>query len=430
MTKRVAPYKHSDGSPCWTKNCSLNTLKEEPKEKFIQEWFAPEETNVEGKTFIDTIATQAEFDAAVAAGQISRQRHPLYPYSIYKYSQITTYQRNWNTITMASRGLVVNDETGEIVARPFSKFFNHNEDTAPLELMRGRISVSEKLDGSLGLMINTPDGVQITTAGGFQSPQAAHATKLYQEKYDGKWKPRKDVTYMWEIIYPENRIVVNYGDEDDIHLIGAVNIKTGKSIPISELTEWKWKKAAEFTDLKDLNSVVNSSERENHEGFVVHYLDTDARVKYKHDEYVKYHRYATGINSRRVWEAMRDTAVPPQVVEGEEPGNTMETFLMNAPEEFEGYIETTRNNLQKQYDENVNNVRSEYARFIKDVPDNISQKDFAALIKNTVHKDMQGYFFSLKNKGDFGQMQIKGFWEQIKPEHESSMWSMSNGVEE
>jgi RNA ligase len=417
MTKRVAPYKHADGSDCWTKQCSRNTLKDvidvPNKNEFIQEWFSPVDRD---KTFIDSIAPQSEFDKAVANNEVNRQRHPLYPYSIYKYSAETVWRKNWNTVTMASRGLIVNDETGEILARPFAKFFNYNEPSVPFELMKGNITVSEKLDGSLGILLNTPDGVRINTAGGFQAPQSDHATKIYHERYEGKWKPRKNVTYMWEIIYPENRIVVDYDGEDDIHLLGAVDIKTGKSIPLAELKEWKWKRAREYSDFKSLDSVVTSSERENHEGFIVHFTETDVRVKYKHEEYLNHHRYATGINSRRIWEKLRD-------------GEDMEEWIKNAPEEFEDYITTTRTTVQNSYDAKLNEIYTGYNDFMKTIPNGLTQKEFAHEVTTRAPKELVSYIFALKNNGRLSEVAIKGIWEKIKPEAEASFWSMNNGKE-
>ncbi len=422
MSIRKAPYLHADGSNCYTKNCSRGNSSQDAvvKDSFIKEWFKPleaESSLSSGVTYLDVIASPEDFALAVEEGRVSRQRHPDYPYSIYKYSQMTTYKHDWDDVTMASRGLVVDDETGEIIARPFSKFFNHNEADVPFDLMRGEISVSEKLDGSLGITYMTPDGLQITTAGGFQSPQGAHATRLYREKYEGNWERRDGVTYLYEIIYPENRIVLDYGDEDDIYLIGAVNIKTGRSIPLSQITEWKWKRATEHTNHSTLDSVVNGSERSNHEGYVIHYVETDARVKYKHDEYLTHHRFATGINSRRIWEKLRDS-------------EDMSEWLATAPEEFEGYINTTRDSLQKDYDARVSFIKSSYDSFMGGIPEGISPKDFAERVKNDAPKDLAGYFFSLKNHGKFHAMGEKNIWEYIKPPAERSFWSMNNGIED
>lgn len=406
-TQRNAPYRHKDGSNCWTKNCSLGN-DSAAKNALMKEWFAPK-TEVKPTAFgnISSIASQEEFTKAHEDGRVSRQRHPDYPYSIYKYTPVTVFKKDWDDITMASRGLIVNDETGEIIARPFAKFFNHNEVSAPVELLKGPISVTEKLDGSLGISFMTPDGLQISTAGGFQSEQGAHATAVYREKYEGKWEPRKDTTYMWEIIYPENRIVVDYENEDDLYLIGAVNIKTGKSIPLSQITEWKGKRAVEHTDLSSLDSVVNSPDRNNHEGFVVHYLDTDARVKFKHAEYLHYHRYATGITSRKIWDNMRE-------------GVDDTEWIQNAPEEFEDFINSKKAAIQADYDKEYNRLTDGYNAFVATLPKDISQKEFAQAATQRVAKEDLGAFFSLRNRGELEIHARKSIWDKIKPPAEKA----------
>jgi len=422
---RQAPYRHKDGSNCWTKDCSRGGGHIDASRAATDEKSAKLKKTIEGlpKWYdgavpIDAIAPIEAFEDAAKNKEVTRQRHPDYPYSIFKYSQQTTFTKNWNDVTLASRGLVINDETNEILARPFGKFFNYSEGKTPEELMRGPISVTEKLDGSLGISYPTPDGLQITTAGGFQSDQAAHATALYREKYEGNWKPRKGVTYMWEIIYPENRIVVNYGEEDDIHLLGAVNNRTGKSIPLSELKEWKWKKAEEYTDMASIDTVVNAPDRENHEGYIVHFIETDTRVKLKHDEYLKHHRYATGINSRRIWEMLRDN-------------EDTSSFDKNAPEEFEEYIKKTRGKIQGEYNAELSRVKSSYDSFAASLPKDMSQKDFAVAVQKNVPKADQGLFFSMRNGRVSGtERDLKPIWERVKPDFEKSFWSANNGVED
>lgn len=424
MSIRKAPYSHPGGSNCWTKNCRLGnhlSSKEAVSKNRVEEMRTkilaiPE--SVVTSTPVDVIASIEDFNQAVVNNEIVCQHHPLYPYSIYKYSQATNFSKNWNNITRASRGLILNDETQEILARPFSKFFNYSEDKTPIELMQGLIAVSEKLDGSLGISYPTPDGLQITTAGGFQSVQADHATKLYREKYEGNWQPRKGVTYMWEIIYPENRIVVDYDNEDDIYLLGATSIKTGKTIPLSQLKEWKWKKTKEFVSMKTLDSVITSDERTNHEGYVVHFLDTDTRVKFKHQEYLKFHRFATGVNSRRIWEMLRDN-------------ENVDVWMQNVPEEFEDYVKTTKSKIQKKYVTERNRILKSYETFAKTVPENSDMKTFALAVNKNVPDVDRGYFFTIKTKGTLDDPRaIKSLWDRVKPDFEKSFWAANSGKTE
>lgn len=411
-----APYRHSDGSDCYTKDCSLGHAS--PVECAILDnnfdaFLTAKQGQENTPTFIDEIASREEFDRMVAERLVSKQGHPIYPYSIYKYSQSATYSKTWNDVTLASRGLIVHDETGEILARPFDKFFNYNEDNVPKHLLTGDIHVTEKLDGSLGISFLNPAGeLEISTAGGFQSDQAAHATALYNERYKGKWEPREGVTYMWEIIYPENRIVVDYGDEDDIYLLGARNIATGETIPVDQLTEWKWKRATTHKGFTSMDKVVASSERSNAEGYIVHYTETDVRVKYKHEDYVKLHRIMTGISERSVHNLLATGGK-----------DKLEQIKQTAPEEFTDFITKTIEKLENQYSEEESKITKAYKDLLGTLPQDVEQKDFAIAVQK-LPKNLSNHMFSLRAGKGINEKKI---WESIEPPFERSFWSASNG---
>ena len=368
-------------------------------------------------THVSVIASPEAFQQAIHDNLIFRTRHPEYPYSIYKYSQACTYSASWNEVTTASRGLILHDETGEIIARPFPKFFNYSEGKTPEELMVGEIHVTEKLDGSLGVSFINPNGeLEITTAGGFQAEQAAHATTIYNERYKDNWEPREGYTYLWEIIYPENRIVVDYGDEDDIHLLGAVEIATGKSITVDDIPEWKWKKATTYDGFEAMDKVVSSPERSNAEGYIVHFKETGVRIKIKHEEYVRQHRYATGINSRRIFEML---------VAGDDFSHMMQTM----PEEFNDYVTKTRNKLTDEFTSNKNRILDSYRVFVKGLPKNVDQKTFAIEVNKQIPSSDRSFFFSLRNSGNLDDPRTqKNLWELVKPEFTKSFWKDPDNV--
>jgi RNA ligase len=359
---------------------------------------------------ISSIAPLDHFFDAVNNKLVNSQTHPELPYTIFKYTQTTVFEQNWNHITMAARGLIVNHETGEIVARPFSKFFNHNEGNAPLDLMHGPAVVMEKLDGSLGISYLDDKGeLRIASSGSFMSEQAQHANKVYDSLYRGRWNPNPSLTYMWEIIYPENRIVVNYGDEDDLHLIGAVEKSTGKSLLPSQVIEWKWKKAEEYTSFTSLDQVINSEDRTNKEGFIIHFLDTDVKVKYKHEEYVKIHRISTGLNAKYIYDLMSTG-----------DSSQLDDLMKTAPEEFNNYIIETKNKIQSDYDNLYNSIIKTYDDFMKTLPSDVTQKDFALAVQSNLSRDVAPHVFSLRSGKGVNEKKI---WESIKPEFEKSFWS-------
>jgi RNA ligase len=348
---------------------------------------------------LESIASLSDFEQEEADGFIRVQHHPSLPLDIYNYAEITQFQRHWTPVTLASRGLIVNRDTHEIVARPFSKFFNHGEGHIDPALLRGRINVTDKLDGSLGISYPTPDGLAISTRGSFASDQAKHATALYREQYEGKWSPKKGRTYLWEIVYPENRIVVSYGDTDDLILLGAVNIRTGKSIPADEVTEWPGARVEKF-EYADMPSVLASQPRDNREGFVIHYPETDARIKYKYEDYVRLHRIVTGVNEKSIWGLMSSK-------------QDIDSWLSDLPDEFVAYVNTNRDKIQGEYDTMATEARATYANAISDMPADATRKDYALKFARVAPgKQMSLMFNLLDNAEGAFEEQI---WKRIEP---------------
>jgi hypothetical protein len=154
---------------------------------------------------ITNVYELAELQQMVDEGYISVRQHPTAPLYIYNYTAKAQYEGVWNHATLTCRGIIT-DSAGTILGRPFAKFFNLEQ----LEQLPNEpFEVYEKLDGSLGILYWLGDEPYIATRGSFESPQAQVATQLLRT-YDLSALDRR-LTYLFEIIYPENRIVVNYG---------------------------------------------------------------------------------------------------------------------------------------------------------------------------------------------------------------------------
>lgn len=61
-------------------------------------------------------------------GRVKSSVNPL-GFTVWCYTQQTAYNRDWDEVTSACRGLILSP-TGEVVARPFPKFHNHGEPEA------------------------------------------------------------------------------------------------------------------------------------------------------------------------------------------------------------------------------------------------------------------------------------------------------------
>lgn len=141
-------------------------------------------------------------------GLLLKQTHPIHDLTIWNYSPKVQYDRLWDEITLQCRGLVTNSE-GEIIARPFKKFFNYEEylENAPEMIPNESFEIFDKMDGSLGILFNYKNDWIMATRGSFTSDQAVKGFEMLK-KYDYE-RLLDDYTYLFEIIYAETESCVN-----------------------------------------------------------------------------------------------------------------------------------------------------------------------------------------------------------------------------
>lgn len=249
-------------------------------------------------TCVDEV-TGGLLPAMLAGGFVRRQRHPTLPLQIYNYTKRAVYEREWNAATRACRGLVV-DDGDEVRARPFRKFFNFREPGAPEVGPDEPVTVTDKVDGSLGVLYPTPDGWAVATRGSFVSDQAVHATALWEREYAPRFTPPAGVTVLVEIVHPANRIVLDYGARDELVLLGGIEIATGRTVDVAG---WPGPVAERFPH-PTFAAALAAPPRVGAEGLVVYLPRLDERVKLKQADYVTLHRLIFGLTRRRVWERL------------------------------------------------------------------------------------------------------------------------------
>lgn len=260
---------------------------------------------------LSDLIDEATLDRAIDEGLVSvRTAGDL---RILNYTPRATYSRSWNPATLLCRGLIV-DPAGRVVARPFPKFFNADEPDAPPVPQDVPMVVTEKLDGSLGIAYHDLDGgIRIATRGSLDSEQAVEASRIWRDRYR-QVQFGRGITPLFEIIYPSNRIVVDYGDQRDLVLLAVIDIRTGADLPLGCL-DWPGPVAEqhEFGSFPELAHSVAAGGETGREGYVVRF-DTGegvphVRFKFKFPEYVVSHRIVTGLSSLRVWEVVAVTDV-------------------------------------------------------------------------------------------------------------------------
>ena len=241
-------------------------------------------------------------DDLVEGGYITRRKHPSLDLYILNYTARTQYERLWNETTAQCRGLVV-DSSGKVVSRCLKKFFNFEEvreEVASRLELGTPFKVFEKVDGSLGITYWTPEGPRIATRGRFTSAQAMRASLMLKELY-GSYGLDPEITYLFEIVYPENRICVDYGDLESLIFLGAIHTKSGvevdsRDLPFEKAKEFEF--GVGFDEMKRMNL-------KNREGFVVKF-DDSFRFKIKFDDYVRLHSEIFSLSTKSVWTSLKD----------------------------------------------------------------------------------------------------------------------------
>lgn len=346
-------------------------------------------------TYLADLFDPADLERHVTAGNIRQQAHPTRPLWIYNYTEQAVYTGAWDEVTLTCRGLVVRAD-GQVVARPFAKFFNYGQPGAPDLDLDGPVTVTDKADGSLGILYPADDAWwAVATRGSFTSDQAIHATRIFTERYRHRWAPEPGVTYLFEIVYPGNRIVVDYGDLDDLLLLGAVDIATGRTFPPDPaLHDWPGP-AVDIFDHRTLADALAAPPRPNAEGLVVHCRRTDQRVKIKQDDYVALHRIVTGLNARTVWRHLCD-------------GQPLDDLIVPLPDEFHPWVHQVAAQLYRRVSGRRDAIYGAYNRIASGLPDGWTRKDFA--MEAVQHPD-KAYLFALLD----GKDPTPGLWRDAKP---------------
>lgn len=358
------------------------------------------------------------FEAAEQNKLITLRHHPVYSQLVIaNYTPETAYRGAWDAVTSASRGLIFDSITGHVHARPFDKFFNYGQAGAPEIGLDDLVVPVNKFDGSLGIAYKNFDGVfEIATRGSFASTQAVHATEWLhkpenRETYimcQQSWG--MDITPLFEIIYPENRIVLDYGNEDYLQLLGWRYNDTGE-FEVNPLF-----KAPTLT----FREVLAIPPRKNAEGFVV-WLDRHNAVKIKQDDYVALHAVVTGLNEKSVWRAVRE-GMP-----------AFGEFLAKLPDELQPWAKKVGSDLAHAYGSWVS-ILDEWYLIATDVAwgytdqeaDSIPRKEFALAVQDHVPAEYRGFMFSIADGKDYSD----NIWSMLEPKGKGSRPSNAIADEE
>ena len=202
------------------------------------------------------------------------------------------------------RGIIFDTESGEILRRPYHKFFNVNEREETqdnvVDLSRPH-AILEKLDGSMIAPFIVNDRlIWGTKMGATEVAEPVEDFVLLHENYSqfARFLIRRGYTPIFEWCSRKQRIVLDY-KEDQLILTAIRDLTTGRYMSWDLVTNTadlyfipvvgKWETGVDM-DNKTMSSFVNYvRDLEDVEGFVVRFSDGHM-IKLKCDWYVQIHK--------------------------------------------------------------------------------------------------------------------------------------------
>jgi RNA ligase len=330
-------------------------------------------------------------------------------YLTIRYMISTPNLWEWNesdtlgcAIRRECRGIAFEVKTGEVISRPYHKFFNVNEKPETqinkINLYESHM-ILEKLDGSMIRPIKCSDGdFYIATKAGESevSAQASNWLRDHDNYYDFmnycikmnstpifEWASRKNRIV---IDYPEDRLVLTAirGNHDGIYLSYNALVWYSQTYGIDYV------KAVNSLSVQNINLLHNQvKEWEDAEGVVIRF-DTGHMLKIKADDYILRHHAKESINHEKNLIALilsdgLDDLLP---VLHENDQKRVSDF----EKAFHASIHDTAMNIHDMYGEYVRN----YALSDK--------KDFAVNFALKKDKKYQQFLFGL-HRGDYNLLE-------------------------
>ncbi len=330
-------------------------------------------------------ARQMPFDELMAGlerarglGFVHRRIDPTAGLHLFIYTPRCVYDDGWDEFAVMARGLIVDQAACRVVATPFPKFFNVGERHG--EVSDLPFEAYEKLDGSLIIAFHHDGRWRTATKGSFDSEQAGWAQARLDAADLSALVP--GTTYLFEAVYPENRIVVRYLDAALVMLAAydanGHELTYDEVLVTCEALGWRAARRHVFASIADMVSHAAALPRDD-EGFVIRFSN-GVRLKLKGAEYRRIHALISRCTPLAMWEAMN-------------AGDDMEAIRRDLPEEF-----------WADFDDIVRLIAAQVAAIEARVTEvaasvaHLSDKELG-LSLNSLPKDARPYLFGFRKLG-------------------------------
>lgn len=343
------------------------------------------------------------FDEATLLAEAERhgvkvKPHPTMPrLKVLTYTDEVQYGHTWDGFNTQCRGLVIDTENKRIASHPLNKFWNLGEmpETAYGPMVeKGAFTAIEKLDGTmLNFFWDEPStSWQASTRSEFGNE---YATWAWTQVLCNTDLP-KDHTYVFEILTPQFRNVINYeqkpGYPSGLYLLAARHRETDRMLSNAELDALCAQNASlsvfgrpKTYPFDSIDAVVEACKNLTFmdEGFVLYYPD-GLMVKVKGAEYLKVHRLLWNYTDDRVLEILQNNTEM-----------ELHEYLVGVPEEFSKDILAVIADAKQAELEYTGQI---YEWFEKAPA--ATRKEFALWVKAEVPAELQEFLFKvLDSKG-------------------------------
>lgn len=312
---------------------------------------------------------------------------------ILDYDQILSHKYKDRNIVRECRGLVLENDTWNIIAKSFNRFFNYMENSDTDYFNWKFFNCYEKLDGSIMRICMYNGFMQVFTRFSFADQRIS---ELYKKTWseaslecldDIQIKFIKDnpkYTYVFEFCSPYTQ-VVRYYDKPIMIMTGIFDNQTGEEISENNQVYkdakivFRWADQYKFTNVEQIIDKLNllKNEQSSFEGFVV--KDSNGiRLKIKNPYYLVLHRLSNNGNVSNM------KTLLPLVLAGE-----VDEVLVYFP-----YLKDSIDILQIAIEEDIKELEEIY----KQVVNIENQKDFAIKLTKDMYTPYSGIFFSLRKE--------------------------------
>jgi RNA ligase len=289
-------------------------------------------------------------------------------------------------IRLECRGLIFEKQTGKLISRGLEKFFNYGEKFSQdsCDWQQEHI-VTDKRDGSMIRAFLINNRVRFGTRAGI-TEHSEKAERHLTEQLEKVTREliEKGYTSIWEWTSPENRIILDY-KEDELRLLRIRHIETGEYLAWDEVEKWAdvmgIKTVDRFNGVKVSPEWIAQKQKEEGlgiEGFVIYWPHNGFSVKVKTEDYTKAHRAVSFLD--------RENMILPVVLD-----NLHDDLMPALSEENQKRVKDYAIAVHKEVNEEVSIVEAHLHNIVRPIG---LRKEQALWIQANIDRNLWSVYFN------------------------------------